>query len=68
MKKLRDGTIVLSRTYYYLLEFKDAKIELFIEKFGDKSIVNLSRTEFYEFFKLATNHDLKLLEHEQENF
>ena len=68
MKTLKDDTIVLSRTYYYLLEFKDAHLDIFTENFGDKRLSDLTLSEYKDFFELATKHDFRLLKYEQENF
>lgn len=58
MKELADGTTVIARTYYYLLDFNDWDNWKFLfETFGKKRLCDLNITEFRILFKHATESD-----------
>lgn len=58
MKELADGTLVLSRMYYYLLDFNDrTDLEYISHNFNKHSLNSLNKTEFLELFAHATAID-----------
>lgn len=62
MKELSDGTKVSSRTYYYLLDFKDRYLDEFIQlSFNKDRLCDLSIGEYQKFFEHATEFDNKEL-------
>ena len=62
MKTLADGTTVISRTFYYLLDWNDRDSWEFIYKnFGKKRLLDLTLEEYKILWKYATEHDTKHL-------
>jgi len=59
MKKLIDGTEVLDRTFYYLLDWKDKNMEYVFKNYGTYELHALNKKEYKEFFEHATKQDLK---------
>jgi len=61
MKELADGSTVPARMYYYILDFNDrTSWEYMWTHFGQKKLMNLNRSEFFELFEHATTVDLTL--------
>ena len=60
MKELADGTQVVARMYYYLLDFNDltnwSYMRLELKK---NALKELNKAEFMQLFKHATNVDLE---------
>ena len=66
MKKLADGTKVVARMYYYLLDFNDLTNWDYIRNILKKNTLReLNNFEFMELFKHATKVDLKRYEIEK---
>lgn len=60
MKTLADGTEVVARMYYYLLDFNDMTRWAFIMKeFKKDTLKELNKGEFLKLFKHATDVDAK---------
>ena len=64
MKTLSNGTNILDRMYYYLLEFhnfeKECLQKTFIQKNYQKdSLKDLTKEEFTEYFQYASYEDAK---------
>lgn len=58
MKKLCDGTMVLSRTYYYLLDWNEQDNKEFIITSFDKTrLCDLTHDEYKRLFFHATSID-----------
>jgi len=58
MKTLSDGTEVLDRTYYYLLDFNESTKRDFIQKtFNKNRLCDLTEYEYWELFYHATKSD-----------
>jgi hypothetical protein len=60
MKKLADGTEVIARAYYYLLDFNDAdewKTISFL--YGKNKLNELTNSQFWNLLYVATTHDIK---------
>lgn len=63
MKILADGSMVSSRSYYFLLDYNDQDDWKTInEQFGKKKIKELDRKEYRKLFEFATHIELKRLE------
>ena len=62
MKELRNGEQVPSRIYYYLLDWNDhyMKVEMW-NQFEKESLHELTKSEIYILFKIATERDLSLI-------
>ena len=62
MKTLADGTTVVARTFYYLLDWNNWNNYEFIYKnFNKKRLMDLSIEEYVMLWKHATYNDLKYL-------
>lgn len=62
MKTLADGTTVMARTYYYLLDFNDLdKWKTLFSEFGKKKLHDLTKSEYIRLFEIATKKDLENL-------
>lgn len=48
-----------SRIRYYLLEWKDNNMSYFRKKYNDRKLMELSHEELVQFFKHASESDLK---------
>lgn len=60
MKKTADGFEVVDRTWYYLLDFNDRTNWKYIrDNFNKERLLDLTRTEYKQLFKHATEADLK---------
>lgn len=60
MKELADGTSVVARMYYYLLDFNDMTHWEFIRKeFHKNTLKELNKDEFIKLYIHATNLDLE---------
>jgi hypothetical protein len=60
MKELADGTQVIARMYYYLLDFNDLTNWEYIRNVLQKSTLKeLNKAEFMQLFQHATTIDLK---------
>jgi len=60
MKELSDGTQVVARMYYYLLDFNDLTSWDYIRNTLHKNALKeLNKAEFIQLFQLATTVDLK---------
>ena len=59
MKELIDGTKVVARMYYYLLDYNDLTgWEYIRKKFKKNSLSELHKNEFMQLFEHATKDDL----------
>ena len=59
MKELADGTQVVARMYYYLLDFNDITRWEYIRNVLQKNALReLNKAEFMQLFQHATNVDL----------
>lgn len=62
MKELADGTMVIARTYYYLLDFNDQdRFEYIQKEFNKKALCELTIFEFLELFDYAVKQDRRYL-------
>jgi len=62
MKKLIDGTTVLSRTYYYLLDFNDMdNWKTILTLFNKNKLCELTLNEYRQLFKVASTYDYRTL-------
>ena len=60
MKELSDGTKVVARMYYYLLDFNDRTNWNYIRNVPQKDAVReLNKAEFIQLFQHATTVDLE---------
>ena len=60
MKVLDDMTEVPSRVWYYLLDWNDIDKHAYLyHKYGKNRLGSLTKTEFWEFFKYASESDLR---------
>lgn len=60
MKKTADGFEVVDRTWYYLLDFNDRTNWKYIrDNFNKERLLDLTRAEYKQLFKHATEADLK---------
>jgi len=60
MKELADGTQVVARMYYYLLDFNDLTNWSFMRlELKKNALRELNKSEFMRLFKHATNFDLE---------
>ena len=58
MKELTDGAQVLSRVYYYLLDFNESDNWSFIrDNFGKTMLKDLAIDEFTKLFEYASESD-----------
>jgi len=60
MKTLSDGKKVTSRTYYYLLDWRDRHYDKFplTKLFNKEKLSELTLEEYIQLFELATNGDI----------
>jgi len=62
MKMLSDGTAVIDRTFYYLLDWNERNSWEFIKKnFGKMRLMDLTIEEYIILWKEATEKDTKYL-------
>ena len=62
MKMLSDGTIVIDRTFYYLLDWNDRDYWKFMtENFNKKRLMDLTLEEYKTLWEHATKEDTKYL-------
>lgn len=60
MKELADGTQVVARMYYYLLDFNDMTNWDYIRNVFQKNVLReLNKAEFMQLFQHATTVDLE---------
>lgn len=59
MKTLSDNTEIEDRLWYYLLDFNDSDEKKTIQSLGKQLLKDLTKNEFYELFRIATESDLK---------
>ncbi len=60
MKDLADGTRVVARMYYYLLDFNDmTRWEYIINVLQKNALRELNKAEFMQLFQHATTVDLE---------
>jgi hypothetical protein len=58
MKQLGNKEYILSRIYYYLLDFKDTDTSRLLESISNKdSLYRLTKKEILEYFDKATSID-----------
>lgn len=58
MKKLDDGTEVVDRMYYYLLDWNDGNSFVYInDKFSKNALHRLTKREFMDLFDYAISYD-----------
>lgn len=58
--KLIDGKMVPNRCWYYLLDFNERdNWETIIENFSKDRLRDLNHEEFWKFFKMATEKEIK---------
>ena len=61
MKILSDGTEVIDRTYYYLLDFNEAnRWDYMTYEFGKLKLHDLTETEYWKLFKYANGCDIPI--------
>lgn len=63
MKTLKDGTQVLARTYYYLLDYMDRHFDEkpLVQLCGKERLCDTNINEYIKFFEIATQADLQEL-------
>jgi len=60
MKELADGTQVVARMYYYLLDFNDLTGWNYIRtELKKNALKELNKSEFMQLFRYATSFDLE---------
>ena len=65
MKTLADGTTVIARTFYYLLDWNDRDYWKFMtENFDKKRLMDLTLEEYISLWEEATKSDTKYLKGE----
>ena len=60
MKTLKDGTEVVARTYYYLLDYMDRHFDEkpLVKLFDKERLCDTTIDEYTQFFQIATSEDL----------
>ena len=62
MKELADGTLVSSRSYYYLLDWNEFdQKEFIVKEFAKQRLCDLTRVEYKRLFNKATTSELNQL-------
>jgi hypothetical protein len=62
MKIIKDGTMVSSRSFYFLLDFNDREgWKTMMQEFGIKKLSELDIKQYIRLFELATQTELEEL-------
>lgn len=62
MKELNDGTLVTSRSYYFLLDWNDSNnFRYIVNVIGKPKLHLLNFNEYKNMFEFAAKHELKNL-------
>jgi hypothetical protein len=62
MKILNDGTMVTSRSFYFLLDFNDRDgWETLVNMFNVRKLHDLDINQYIQLFEIATQKEIELL-------
>jgi hypothetical protein len=60
MKTLSDNTLVVARTYHYLLDWNESNCKVYINEMFDKNrLCDLNIDEYKQLFEYATKNEFK---------